>query len=60
MKCLNDMLQLGHPKLYEVCEPVEKSDLVHLENWVNDIDNTTKKLEKPIILAEALLPHNLV
>ena len=38
MKCLNDMLQLGHPKLYEVCEPVEKSDLVHLENWVNDLN----------------------
>ncbi len=26
MKTLNDLLLLGNPKLYEVCEPVKKED----------------------------------
>ena len=44
MKGLNDILQLGNPLLYEVCEPVQKNELGLISEWVNDLDAAMKDI----------------
>ncbi|GLU53483.1 peptide deformylase [Dyadobacter frigoris] len=44
MKGLNDMLQLGNPLLYQVCEPVLQSELPLVKEWVADLDNVMKEI----------------
>lgn len=44
MKKLNDMLLLGDQRLYEVCEPIEKSELHLVTEWVADLDNVMKEI----------------
>lgn len=44
MKTLQDLLLLGDPRLYEVCEPVQPSELPLLKAWVNDLDNVMKEV----------------
>jgi peptide deformylase len=39
MKTLADLLLLGDPRLYEVCAPVEESDLPLVPGWVADLHN---------------------
>jgi peptide deformylase len=38
MKTIDDLLLLGHPLLYEVAQPVLKSDFLALPEWVSDLD----------------------
>ncbi len=38
MKSLTDLLMLGDPRLYQVCEPVLKSELTMVAGWVADLD----------------------
>jgi peptide deformylase len=44
MKGLNDMLQLGNPLLYEVCEPVLSTELPLVKGWVADMDNVMEEI----------------
>ena len=44
MKTLSDLLQLGHPKLYEVCEPVLESELTLVKDWVADLQNVMREI----------------
>ncbi len=44
MKHLKDLLLLGNPKLYEVSEPVLKSELPLVEEWVADLHNVMKEI----------------
>lgn len=44
MKHLSDILLLGDPRLYEICEPVLQSDLPLLKDWVADLDNVMKEV----------------
>ena len=37
MKQLEDLLLLGDSRLYETCEPVKKSELPQVKNWVLDL-----------------------
>ena len=37
MKTLTDLLLLGDPRLYEVCEPVRRDELPLVPNWVADL-----------------------
>jgi len=37
MKGLDDILLLGDPRLYEVCEPVEQEELSQVAGWVQDM-----------------------
>jgi peptide deformylase len=37
-KTLNDLLYLGDPRLYEVCDPVKRSELPLVKDWVADLD----------------------
>ncbi|MCF0056276.1 peptide deformylase [Dyadobacter sp. CY356] len=44
MKGLHDMLQLGNPLLYEVCDPVLQTELPLVKGWVADMDNVMKEI----------------
>jgi peptide deformylase len=37
MKTIHDILKLGDPRLYEVCEPVLKSDLPFVPEWTQQL-----------------------
>ncbi len=44
MKKLSDILLLGDERLYEVCKPIEKSELHLVPAWVTDLDNVMKEV----------------
>jgi peptide deformylase len=44
MKTLQDILLLGDPRLYEVCEPIQQSELPLVKHWVADLDNVMKEV----------------
>lgn len=44
MKKLNDLLQLGDPRLYEVCEPVYAHELPLVKEWVADLHNVMEEI----------------
>jgi len=44
MKTLDDLLLLGDPRLYETCQPVLKTELPLIDNWVADLDNVMKEI----------------
>lgn len=44
MKKLNDMVLLGDPRLYEVCEPIKKSELPVVKERIADLDNVMKEI----------------
>jgi peptide deformylase len=37
MKTTDDILKLGDPRLYEICEPVYKEELPLVKTWVKDL-----------------------
>ncbi|PRY86314.1 peptide deformylase [Mongoliibacter ruber] len=37
MKTVEDILKLGDPRLYQVCEPVQKEELGLVQDWVKDM-----------------------
>jgi peptide deformylase len=44
MKTLNDLLLLGDQRLYEVCEPVQRSELALVNDWVADLNNVMNEI----------------
>ena len=44
MKNLNDLLLLGDPRLYEICEPVYENELPLVQNWVSDLHNVMEEI----------------
>ena len=44
MKNLSDLVLLGDPRLYERCEPLEKSELPLVKDWVADLDNVMREI----------------
>lgn len=44
MKGLADLLLLGDPRLYEVCEPVLESELPLVSQWVADLHNVMEEI----------------
>ncbi|MHC1704867.1 MAG: peptide deformylase [Tenuifilaceae bacterium] len=44
MKKLNDLLLLGNPILYEVSEPIQKSELSLVSTWVADLHNVMEEI----------------
>jgi peptide deformylase len=44
MKTLKDLLLLGDPRLYEVCEPIQQSELPLVEHWVADLENVMQEV----------------
>ena len=39
LKTIGDILLLGDPRLYQVCQPVQKSELPFVPSWVADLHN---------------------
>ena len=44
MKSLTDLLILGDPRLYQVCEPVLRSELSMVAGWVADLDDVMREI----------------
>jgi len=44
MKNLNDMLLLGDPRLYQVCEPVLEAELPLVKTWVADMHHVMEEI----------------
>ena len=59
MKGLSDLLQLGNPLLYEICEPVLKSELQLVKGWVTDLDNVMKEIRAKYHFGRAIAAPQL-
>ena len=44
MKTLDDLLLLGDPRLYQVCEPVYQNELPLVKDWVADMHNVMQQI----------------
>ena len=44
MKCLNDLLLLGDPRLYEACDPIVEHELPRVNDWVADLHNVMEEI----------------
>jgi len=44
MKQLEDLLLLGDPRLYEVCEPVTENDKPYLNEWVRNLHKVMEEI----------------
>ncbi|WP_221392619.1 peptide deformylase [Dyadobacter sp. NIV53] len=59
MKGLSDLLQLGNPLLYEVCEPVLQSELPLVKDWVADLDQVMKEIRAKYNFGRAIAAPQL-
>ena len=59
MKKLKDLVLLGDPRLYEICEPVEKSELPLVNGWVADLDNVMKEIRAKYNFGRAIAAPQL-
>jgi peptide deformylase len=46
MKTIHDILKLGDPRLYEVCEPVLKSDLPLVSEWTQQLHEAMEDIRR--------------
>ena len=44
MKHLEDLILLGDPRLYEVCEPITREELPQVKEWVKDLHNVMEEI----------------
>jgi peptide deformylase len=59
MKGLDDLLQLGNPLLYQVCEPVQQHELRCVSEWVSDLDNVVKEIRAKYNFGRAIAAPQL-
>lgn len=59
MKTLKDLLLLGNPKLYEVCEPVKKEELPMVKEWVADLHNVMEEIRTKYNFGRAIAAPQL-
>lgn len=59
MKKLEDLLLLGNPLLYQASEPVLKSELPLVANWVADLDNVMKEIRTKYNFGRAIAAPQL-
>lgn len=59
MKHLNDLLLLGDPRLYEVCEPVSKEELPLVKEWVTDLHNVMEEIRAKYNFGRAIAAPQL-
>ena len=59
MKTLNDLLLLGDPRLYEVCEPVLQEELPLVKNWVADMHNVMQEIRDKYHFGRAIAAPQL-
>jgi len=46
MKTIHDILKLGDPKLYEVCEPVLETDLPQVTEWTQQLHEAIEDIRR--------------
>jgi peptide deformylase len=59
MKTINDIVLLGDKRLYEVCQPIEKSELHFVKDWVADLDNVMKEIRAKYKFGRAIAAPQL-
>lgn len=59
MKELNDLLLLGDPRLYEMCEPVKKEELPQVKTWVTDLHNVMQGIRAKYNFGRAIAAPQL-
>ncbi|MEM6725193.1 MAG: peptide deformylase [Bacteroidota bacterium] len=45
-KTINDLLLLGDPLLYQICEPVLKTELAQVKNWVTGLQEAMEDIRR--------------
>ena len=58
-KDLNDLLLLGDPRLYETCEPVNRSELPMVREWIADLDSVMKAIRTTYNFGRAIAAPQL-
>jgi peptide deformylase len=59
MKHLQDLLLLGNPMLYQVSEPVQKSELPIVSQWVDDLHNVMHEIREKYHFGRAIAAPQL-
>jgi peptide deformylase len=59
MKTLNDLLLLGDPRLYEVCQPVLPDELPLVKLWVADMHNVMEQIRERYHFGRAIAAPQL-
>jgi peptide deformylase len=59
MKTIADLLLLGDPRLYKVCDPVLKAELPLVKDWVADMDNVMKEIRTKYNFGRAIAAPQL-
>jgi peptide deformylase len=59
MKTLSDLLLLGDPRLYEVCEPVIETELPLVNSWVADMANVMREVRAKYNFGRAIAAPQL-
>lgn len=59
MKRLHDLLLLGNPLLYEVSQPIQKSELPLVQDWVNDLHNVMTEIRAKYHFGRAIAAPQL-
>ncbi|HVS94002.1 MAG TPA: peptide deformylase [Mucilaginibacter sp.] len=59
MKTLDDLLMLGDPRLYQVCEPVLQSELPQVGGWVADMHNVMQQIRAKYHFGRAIAAPQL-
>jgi len=59
MKTLDDLLLLGDPRLYDVCEPVTQTELPLVKEWVADMHNVMLQIREKYHFGRAIAAPQL-
>lgn len=59
MKHLEDLLLLGDPRLYEVCEPVKFEELPSVKDWTADLHNVMQEIRAKYNFGRAIAAPQL-
>jgi len=59
MKTLDDLLLLGDPRLYQVCEPVQQNELPLVKTWVADLHNVMQQIRERYHFGRAIAAPQL-
>ncbi|WP_044171478.1 peptide deformylase [Flectobacillus major] len=59
MKQLKDLLLLGDPRLYEVCEPVQVHELPLVHEWVTDLHHVMEEIRAKYHFGRAIAAPQL-
>jgi peptide deformylase len=59
MKTLDDLLLLGDPRLYQVCEPVLPEEVAKVKDWVADLHNVMQQIRERYNFGRAIAAPQL-